>query len=133
MITYIKTVLIPLAASNITIRREMEKTTALATARLEDKINTIMQRTIDVAIAWITKLLAAQKKSDFRPRDDALSGGGAWLEMLQTPVRPFPSSPHSLPLSNHTYANPIELTPGAKKNRPAKQQQHSSPASTPSP
>ena len=85
MLTCINTVLIPLGASNITIRREMEKTTNLAMNRMEDKVNTIMQRTIDVAITWVGRLLAAQKKSDFRPRDDA--GGTSWLEMLQTHVQ----------------------------------------------
>ena len=83
--TCIRTVLIPLASANLTIRREMEKTSSLAMNRLEEKINSIMQRTIDVVIAWISKLLARQLKTDFRPRDDTL-GEGAWLEQLQTPV-----------------------------------------------
>jgi hypothetical protein len=75
-----------LAASNITIRRDMEKTTNIAVNRMEEKVNSIMQRTIDVALAWVSKLLANQKKERFQTRDDALSGGGSWLEMLQTPV-----------------------------------------------
>lgn len=86
MITCINNVLIPLAASNITIRRSMEHTTSSAVSRMEDKVNSIMQRTIDVALNWVSKLLLGQKKSDFRPRDDALGDGGSWLEMLQTPV-----------------------------------------------
>ena len=86
MNTCIRTVLIPLATANVTIRRDMEKTANLAMDRMEEKVNSIMQRSIDVAITWVTKLLARQNKSDFRPRDDALSGGGAWLEQLQTPV-----------------------------------------------
>ena len=85
MSTCIQTVLIPLASANVTIRREMEKTSSLAVDRLEEKINTIMQRSIDVVITWVSKLLARQLKTDFRPRDDAL-GEGAWLEQLQTPV-----------------------------------------------
>lgn len=84
MNTCIRTVLIPLASANVTIRRDMEKTANLALDRMEEKVNTIMQRSIDVIITWITKLLARQNKSDFRPRDDALGGGGAWLEQLQT-------------------------------------------------
>lgn len=99
----INTVLIPLAASNTTVRRDMEKTTNLAVNRLEDKINSIMQRTIDVALAWVSKLLANQKKSDFRPRDDALSGSNSWLEMLQTPVSPIP-----IP---HPVRPPLQLIP----------------------
>ena len=99
MNTCITAVLIPLASANVTIRRDMEKTANFAVDRLEEKVNSIMQRSIDVVITWVTKLLARQIKSDFRPRDDALGGGGAWLEQLQTPVRPAPSicSPiHSL-------------------------------------
>ena len=86
MNTCIRTVLIPLATANVTIRRDMEKTANLAMDRMEEKVNSIMQRSIDVAITWVNKLLARQNKSDFRPRDDALSGDGAWLEQLQTPV-----------------------------------------------
>jgi exocyst complex component 5 len=87
MITCINTVLIPLAASNITTRRDMEKTTNLAINRMEDKVNSIMQRTVDAVLAWVTKLLSQQKRNDFKPRDDVLEDGSAWLEMLQTPVR----------------------------------------------
>jgi exocyst complex component 5 len=83
MIMCINTVLIPLAASNLTVRREMEKTTNLAVNRMEEKTNNVMQRTIDVILVYVGKLLAAQKKSDFRPKDDGVAG---WLEMLQTPV-----------------------------------------------
>ena len=85
MDTCVRTVLIPLSAANVTIRRDMEKTFSLAMDRLEDKVNIIMQRSIDVAITWVSKLLARQFKTDFRPRDDALEGG-SWLEQLQTPV-----------------------------------------------
>ncbi|MCJ1462900.1 Exocyst complex component 5 [Pseudocyphellaria aurata] len=84
MITCIRTTLIPLASSNVSIRREIEKITTLTMNRMEEKVNSIIQRTVDVALAWITKLLATQKKNDFRPRDDGPSSGGAWQEMLQT-------------------------------------------------
>ena len=84
MITCIHTVLIPLASSNTTVRREMEKATNLAINRMEEKANNVIQRTIDVATNWVGKLLAAQKKSDFRPKD--VEGGGVWLEMPQTTV-----------------------------------------------
>ena len=86
MNTCIRTVLIPLASANVTVRRDMEKIANLALDRMEEKVNSIMQRSIDVVVTWIAKLLARQNKLDFRPRDDASSGGGAWLEQLQTPV-----------------------------------------------
>ena len=87
MAACIHTVLIPLAAANTTVRREMEKATNAALSRMEDKVNAILQRTIDVVLAWVAKLLAGQKKTDFRPKEDMISGsGGSWLEQLQTPV-----------------------------------------------
>jgi hypothetical protein len=83
MLACINTVLIPLAASNTFVRRDMEKKTNAAMGGMEDKVNTLMQKTIDVAITWVGKLLAGQKKTDFRPKED---GGTAWLEQLQTPT-----------------------------------------------
>lgn len=83
MITCINTVLIPLAASSITIRREMEKNTNLALNRVEDAINVIEQRTVDAVLNWTTKLLAKQERNDFRPRDDDLDSS---LMQLQTSV-----------------------------------------------
>lgn len=87
MLTCINTVLIPLATNNVTIRRDMEKKTNVVVSRIEDKINAIEQRTIDVALAWVSKLLGGQKKNDFRPKEDS---SAAWLEMLQTPVSYHP-------------------------------------------
>ncbi|KAH8689194.1 exocyst complex component Sec10-like protein [Talaromyces proteolyticus] len=84
MLTCINTVLIPLAANNVTTRREMEKKTNFAVSRAEDKVNAIEQRTIDVALVWVGKLLGGQKKNDFRPKEGDSST--AWLEMLQTPT-----------------------------------------------
>jgi hypothetical protein len=86
MMTCINTVLIPLAAGNITVRRDMEKKTNLAINRIEDKINAVEQKTVDVALAWVGRILSGQKKNDFRPKEGAMDGGAAWLEMLQTPV-----------------------------------------------
>lgn len=86
MDTCIRTVLIPLASANVTIRRDMEKIANTAMDRMEEKVNSIMQRSIDVVLTWVNKLLAGQKKTDFRPRDETLSGGGTWLEQLQTPT-----------------------------------------------
>lgn len=86
MNTCIRTVLVPLASANVTIRRDMERTSNASMDRMEDKVNSIMQRSIDVVLTWIVKLLLRQQKTDFRPRDDALSGSGAWLEQLQTPT-----------------------------------------------
>lgn len=68
--TSINTVLLPLASPNLSIRRDIEKATANAIAALEAKIGIILHRTIDASLAWTSRQLAQQKKTDFRPRDD---------------------------------------------------------------
>jgi hypothetical protein len=88
----VNTVLLPLAASNLSIRRQIEKRTSIAVSRAEERVNSVMQHTVDVILAWTNRLLQGQKKADFRPKDGALEGPGGWLEMLQTPV-----SFHTLP------------------------------------
>ncbi len=87
MTRFTNTVLIRLAQSNTTVRRDMEGKTKEAIKRMEEKSNSVIQRTIDVVLNWVMKLLAGQKKTDFRPRDNELvSGhsGPSYLESLQT-------------------------------------------------
>ena len=81
LITICQSVLVPLTASNVTVRREMEKTLNTTVSRIEDKVSTVRSRTIDVALSWVTKLLARQNRADFRPKDDAVG-----IEQLQTPT-----------------------------------------------
>lgn len=64
----------------------MEKATDTAISRAEDKINSIMQRTIDVALSWISRLLANQNRTDFRPREDDAASSRALETQLQTPT-----------------------------------------------
>ncbi|KAK5189531.1 Exocyst complex component 5, partial [Cryomyces antarcticus] len=52
MVTCIYTVLIPLAASNLTIRRDLEKSTTNFVNRMEERVNSIMQRTIDASLTY---------------------------------------------------------------------------------
>ncbi|KAJ5761850.1 uncharacterized protein N7511_005232 [Penicillium nucicola] len=83
MVMCVHAVLLPLSTGSITTRRDMEKRTNQTTSRIEDKVNTIEQKTIDATFAWVSRLLSGQKKNDFRPRE---SDNAAWLEMLQTPT-----------------------------------------------
>lgn len=78
MSRFINTVLIRLAESNTTVRRAMEIQTKSGVERIESKTNNIMRSTIAVVLNWVTKLLAWQKKADFRPKDTDLA------ETLQT-------------------------------------------------
>lgn len=60
----------------------MDKTINQTIVRMEDKLSTLRARTIDAALSWVSKLLARQARSDFRPRDDDLAS----IEQLQTPT-----------------------------------------------
>lgn len=82
MLTTIQMLLLPLAASNLTIRRDLEKQTSTFVERMESKIDAILQRTIDAALAWTARLLSQQKKTDFRPKDDT----NIQLDRLSTPT-----------------------------------------------
>jgi exocyst complex component 5 len=94
MIACINTVLVPLAASSMTVRREMEKSTTLAISRIEEQINTIEQRSVDAVLNWVSRLLSNQNRNDYRPRDDASDDS---LMQLQTPVS-LSSSSHAVPI-----------------------------------
>jgi hypothetical protein len=83
MSRFITTVLIRLAESNTTVRRSMEAQSKMAMEATERKANAVMKSTLDVALNWTTKLLAQQKKLDFRPKDDDLEG---LVDSLQTPT-----------------------------------------------
>ncbi|ESZ92810.1 exocyst complex component Sec10 [Sclerotinia borealis F-4128] len=80
MSRFINTVLIRLAESNTTVRRAMESQTKTSVERIEKKANDIMRSTITVVLNWMTRLLANQKKTDFRPKDSDLGS----IETLQT-------------------------------------------------
>ncbi|KAK4250832.1 exocyst complex component Sec10-like protein [Corynascus novoguineensis] len=83
MSRFINTVLIRLAESNTTVRRSMEAQSKMAIETTERKANAVMKSTLDVAVNWVTKLLAQQKKADFRPKDNDLEG---LVDSLQTPT-----------------------------------------------
>ncbi|KAK5117659.1 hypothetical protein LTR62_005082 [Meristemomyces frigidus] len=76
----IQMLLLPLAASNLTIRRDLEKETTAFTERIETKIDLVLQRTVDAALSWTVRLLSGQRKTDFRPKDDT----NLQLDQLQT-------------------------------------------------
>ncbi|KAF2118526.1 exocyst complex component Sec10-like protein [Lophiotrema nucula] len=70
------TILLPLCRPNLTIHREIEKSTSSTLATLESKLSNILNLTITATLNWVSKCLAQQKKTDFRPKDeDALTGG----------------------------------------------------------
>jgi len=81
--TSINTMLLPLATPNLTIRREIDKSATATLSTLEAKVSSILHRTLDASTAWVTRLLASQRKADFRPRDEDLALA---IEALQTPT-----------------------------------------------
>ena len=77
---FITTVLIRLAESNTTVRRNMELQKRQGIEGIEKKTNSVMKSTVEVMSNWVAKSLNTQKRVDFRPRD------GELLESLQTPA-----------------------------------------------
>lgn len=83
MSRFVQTVLIRLAESNLTVRRNMEAQTRLGIESIEKKMNSIMKTTVDVVVNWVPKTLSTQKRTDFRPRDNDLED---LVDALQTPT-----------------------------------------------
>ncbi|EFX02914.1 exocyst complex component [Grosmannia clavigera kw1407] len=83
MSRFIETVLIRLAESNLTVRRNMEAQTRLGIEAIEKKMNSTMKTTVDVVVNWVAKALSTQKRTDFRPRDNDLE---ELVDALQTPT-----------------------------------------------
>lgn len=50
-------------------------------ASLEGKVDSVLQREIDQMLSWISILLAKQKKSDFKPKEDDLVAVGKCTEV----------------------------------------------------
>ena len=82
LLATIQTLLIPLSSSNLTLRRDLEKQTASFIDRMEVKIDSVLQKSIDASLSWTQRLLSQQKKTDFRPKDE----GSLQLDQLQTPT-----------------------------------------------
>lgn len=72
--------LLPLAATNRSLHRDLTKQAETFIERMESKIDTILQKTLDAALNWTGKILLTQKKTDFRPKDE----GALQLDQLQT-------------------------------------------------
>ncbi|KAF1840551.1 exocyst complex component Sec10 [Cucurbitaria berberidis CBS 394.84] len=64
------TILLPLCTPNLTIRRDIEKSTNTTMATLESKLSNIINLTLTASLNWVNKCLAQQKKTDFRPREE---------------------------------------------------------------
>ncbi|KAF2270576.1 exocyst complex component Sec10 [Lojkania enalia] len=67
------TILLPLCTPNLTIRREIEKSTNATLLTLESKLSNVLNLTITATLNWVSKCLAQQKKTDFRPKDEDLT------------------------------------------------------------
>ncbi|WVO14134.1 hypothetical protein L204_101765 [Cryptococcus depauperatus] len=70
---YVSTALFPLARGNMGLRREMANLNLQESSRIEGKINSVVQKAIDIIIAFLSHLLTKQKKNDYKPKNDELS------------------------------------------------------------
>ncbi|KAI9676560.1 MAG: Exocyst complex component 5 [Caeruleum heppii] len=80
--TFLSTVLLPLASANFSVKREMEKQTSGLVKGVEEKVNGVLQRAVDVILNWVGRLLSTQGRSDYRPRDGAIGPLSPNLHLL---------------------------------------------------
>ncbi|CAN9104673.1 unnamed protein product [Alternaria alternata] len=66
------TIILPLCTPNLTIRREIEKSTNNTTSTLESKLSNILNLTLTASLNWVSRCLSQQKKTDFRPKEEDL-------------------------------------------------------------
>lgn len=78
---FVQTVMIRLAEGNTTVRRSMEAQAKMGMESIERKSNNVVKSSIDVVVNWVSRSLATQKKTDFRPKDTELE---LMAELLQT-------------------------------------------------
>jgi exocyst complex component 5 len=64
------TLLIPLASTSLTTKREMEKSLRTQITKMEETINSIEQSSIDAVVNFTSRLLSNQQRTDFRPRPE---------------------------------------------------------------
>ncbi|GMK57608.1 hypothetical protein CspeluHIS016_0404420 [Cutaneotrichosporon spelunceum] len=70
---YSSTALMPLTSSAPVVRREMATFNQHNVVLLEGKINTLVQKAVDVIVSWLAQLLLKQRKNDYKPKNDELS------------------------------------------------------------
>ncbi|CAH7688197.1 exocyst complex component Sec10-like protein [Phakopsora pachyrhizi] len=69
---YLNNVIMPLSSSSVTVRRELSIYNHNILVRIEDKINTIVQKALELTITWLGSCLNKQKKLDFKPKNDEI-------------------------------------------------------------
>jgi hypothetical protein len=79
--TYVTTVILPLAGSNLSVRRDTTVRITNNTNRINGKINALVQRNVDAVLQWTTTLLSRQQKRDYKAREEDIN-----LSTLQTPT-----------------------------------------------
>ncbi|ORY81928.1 exocyst complex component Sec10-like protein [Protomyces lactucae-debilis] len=81
LFTYVDTVILPLAGSNLSVKRDMTVRIGNNTNRINGKINALVQRTVDATLQWTSMLLSKQQKRDYKAREEDIN-----LSTLQTPT-----------------------------------------------
>lgn len=74
--TFVKTALFSMVNGNSSVEKQMIVTLNSYVTRTEEKSNTILNGTVDLALTRIAHILAKQKKKQFLPRDEAVYGIG---------------------------------------------------------
>ncbi|CAG8725138.1 1930_t:CDS:2, partial [Scutellospora calospora] len=67
---HFQSAILPLASPSLTMHRDLTSDKNRFMMGVENKINSTVQKMIDIITARLNYLLSRQKKVDFRPRDE---------------------------------------------------------------
>ncbi|QSL64679.1 hypothetical protein MERGE_001981 [Pneumocystis wakefieldiae] len=68
--TYFNIIILPIVSFSLTLKRDVIVFTNNNILKIENKMDLIIQKSVDVILNWVNLLLSKQKKNDFKPRDD---------------------------------------------------------------
>ncbi|KTW26572.1 exocyst subunit SEC10 [Pneumocystis jirovecii RU7] len=68
--TYLNTIVLPVVSFSLTLRRDILISANNSISEVENKINLIIEKSVEIILNWVSVLLGKQKKNDFKPKDD---------------------------------------------------------------
>ncbi|KAJ3021108.1 Exocyst complex component 5 [Thoreauomyces humboldtii] len=73
---HFQTSVVPLLSSSPTAHRDIVVYKNGFMATVEHRLNVLVQKQLDAIISWLAAVLATQKKTEFRPKDEEMHGNG---------------------------------------------------------
>ena len=69
-------------SSQPTVHRELLIRKNEFVSVLENKVNLIIQKIVDLSVGWMSNLLLKQKKFDYRPKDNEVASMSAMASLV---------------------------------------------------